>query len=424
MIDQDSTGLKPGALTGLTVLDLSRILAGPTSTQLLGDLGAEVIKIERPGKGDDTRAWGPPFLKDADGEDTEESAYYLSSNRNKKSVAINLASEEGRDLIRQLADTADILVENFKVGDLKRYGLDYEALSKRNERLIYCSISGFGQTGPYAPRAGYDFLIQGMGGIMSITGDPLDHPQSTGPMKVGVGIADVMCGMYATVGILAALEARHKSGTGQHIDISLLDSQIAWLVNQGASYLVSGETPVPLGNGHPTIVPYETFPASDHAFILAVGNDGQFSKFCAAAGAQHLSDDERFARNIDRVHHRDMLIPILQGLTRQKTAAEWISLLEEVGVPCGPINTIPDVFADPQVGHREMKIEMPHPASGNGSVSLIGNPLKLSKTPVLYERPPPTRGADTRDVLTDKLGLSNEEVARLSAVGVTESKKT
>lgn len=424
MIDQNSTGLKPGALTGLTVLDLSRILAGPTSTQLLGDLGAEVIKIERPGKGDDTRAWGPPFLKDADGEDTEESAYYLSSNRNKKSVAINLASEEGRDLIRQLADTADILVENFKVGDLKRYGLDYDALSKRNERLIYCSISGFGQTGPYAPRAGYDFLIQGMGGIMSITGDPLDHPQSTGPMKVGVGIADVMCGMYATVGVLAALEARHKSGQGQHIDISLLDSQIAWLVNQGASYLVSGETPVPLGNGHPTIVPYETFPASDYAFILAVGNDGQFAKFCAAAGAQHLSEDVRFARNTDRVHHRDVLIPILQGFTRQKTVAEWISLLEEVGVPCGPINTIPDVFADPQVGHREMKIEMPHPASGNGSVSLIGNPLKLSKTPVHYERPPPTRGADTSDVLTDKLGLSNEDVARLSAAGITESKKT
>ncbi len=412
-----------GALSGLTVLDLSRILAGPTATQLLGDLGAEIIKIERPGKGDDTRAWGPPFLKDAEGKDTEESAYYLSSNRNKQSVAINLASEEGRELIRQLADGADILVENFKVGDLARYGLDYEALSQRNPRLIYCSISGFGQTGPYAPRAGYDFLVQGMGGIMSITGDPLDHPQSTGPMKVGVGIADVMCGMYATVGILAALEARHKSDAGQHIDISLLDSQIAWLVNQGTSYLVSGETPVPLGNGHPTIVPYETFPASDKAFILAVGNDGQFSKFCAAAGAGHLSADERFARNVDRVRNRHVLIPILRELTRQKSAAEWIEQLEDAGVPCGPINAIPDVFADPQVQHREMKLEMPHPTSGSGTVPLIGNPLKLSKTPIQYNRPPPVRAADTRSVLASKLHLSDEEMAELAEGGVIEDRK-
>lgn len=414
---------RTGALFGLTVLDLSRILAGPTATQLLGDLGAEIIKIERPGKGDDTRAWGPPFLKDMEGKDTEESAYYLSSNRNKQSVAINLASEEGRELIRQLADSADILVENFKVGDLARYGLDYETLSKRNPQLIYCSISGFGQTGPYAPRAGYDFLIQGMGGIMSITGDPLDHPQSTGPMKVGVGIADVMCGMYATVGILAALEARHKSGTGQHIDISLLDSQVAWLVNQGASYLVSGETPMPLGNGHPTIVPYETFPASDKTFILAVGNDGQFSKFCSAASAEHLSVDERFARNVDRVRNRDVLIPILQDLTRQKSAAEWIELLEGAGVPCGPINTIPDIFADPQIQHREMKVEMPHPTAGSGTVPLIGNPLKLSETPVQYDRPPPVRGADTNSVLASKLHLSDEEIAELTDAGVIEDRK-
>ncbi|WOF72578.1 CaiB/BaiF CoA-transferase family protein [Parvibaculaceae bacterium PLY_AMNH_Bact1] len=412
-----------GPLSGLTVLDLSRILAGPTATQLLGDLGAEIIKIERPGKGDDTRAWGPPFLQDAEGNDTEESAYYLSSNRNKKSVAINLANEEGRELIRQLADSADILVENFKVGDLARHGLDYKSLSQRNARLIYCSISGFGQTGPYAPRAGYDFLIQGMGGIMSITGDPVDQANSTGPMKVGVGIADVMCGMYATVGILAALEARHKTGTGQHIDISLLDTQVAWLVNQGASYLVSGETPVPLGNGHPTIVPYETFPGSDKAFILAVGNDGQFSKFCAVAGAEHLSSDKRFARNVDRVRNRDVLVPLLQGLTRKKSASEWIELLESAGVPCGPINTIPEAFADPQIQHREMKVEMPHPTSGSGSVSLIGNPLKLSKTPVQYDRPPPIRGADTKTVLASKLHLSEEEIAELAAAGVVEDKK-
>ncbi|MCE7998262.1 MAG: CoA transferase [Rhodobiaceae bacterium] len=423
MNTNDQNQRKGGALCGLTVLDLSRILAGPTATQLLGDLGAEVIKIERPGKGDDTRAWGPPFLKDAEGNDTEESAYYLSSNRNKQSVAINLASAEGRDLIRQLADGADIVVENFKVGDLERYGLDYKSLSQRNPRLIYCSISGFGQTGPYAPRAGYDFLIQGMGGIMSITGDPIDHPQSTGPMKVGVGIADVMCGMYATVGILAALESRHKTGTGQHIDISLLDSQIAWLVNQGASYLVSGETPVPLGNGHPTIVPYETFPASDKAFILAVGNDGQFSKFCVAADAEHLAVDERFAKNTDRVRNRDVLIPLLQDLTRQKSAAEWIELLEGAGVPCGPINSIPDVFADPQVQHRAMRIEMPHPTAGTGTVPLIGNPLNLSDTPVQYNRPPPVRAADTRDVLTSKLKLSDEEMGKLVESGVIEDRK-
>ncbi len=423
MTTERENQLRPGPLSGLTVLDLSRILAGPTATQLLGDLGAEVIKVERPGKGDDTRAWGPPFLKDKDGQDSEESAYYLSSNRNKQSVAINLESEEGRDLIRQLADTADILVENFKVGDLARYGLDYETLSARNPRLIYCSISGFGQTGPYAPRAGYDFLIQGMGGIMSITGDPHDHPESTGPMKVGVGIADVMCGMYATVGILAALEARHKNSTGQHIDISLLDSQVAWLVNQGASYLVSGDTPVPLGNGHPTIVPYETFPASDRAFILAVGNDGQFSKFCDAAGVPELADDERFARNVDRVRHRDVLIPMLQDLTRKKSASEWIELLEGVGVPCGPINSIPDVFADPQVQHRGMKVQMPHPTTADGSVSLIGNPLKFSDTPVRYDRPPPTRAADTRDVLGAKLDLSDEKLSALVETGVIEDKK-
>lgn len=423
MNKNDQNESKGGALSGLTVLDLSRILAGPTATQLLGDLGAEVIKIERPGKGDDTRAWGPPFLKDAEGNDTEESAYYLSSNRNKQSVAVNLASAEGRDLIRKLADGADILVENFKVGDLERYGLDYKTLSQRNPRLIYCSISGFGQTGPYAPRAGYDFLIQGMGGIMSITGDPIDHPQSTGPMKVGVGIADVMCGMYATVGILAALESRHKTGAGQHIDISLLDSQIAWLVNQGASYLVSGETPVPLGNGHPTIVPYETFPASDKAFILAVGNDGQFSKFCAAAGAEHLAVDDRFAKNTDRVRNRDVLIPLLQDLTRQKSAAEWIEVLEGAGVPCGPINSIPDVFADPQVQHRAMRVEMPHPTAGTGTVPLIGNPLNLSDTPVQYNRPPPVRAADTRDVLTSKLNLSDEEMAKLVESGVIEDRK-
>ncbi|MCK7613763.1 CaiB/BaiF CoA transferase family protein [Roseibium sediminicola] len=404
----------PGALAGLVVLDLSRILAGPTSTQILGDLGAEVIKIERPGRGDDTRGWGPPFLKDAQGNETAESAYYLSSNRNKASVAIDLASTDGQKLIADLAAKADILVENFKVGDLKRRGLDYDTLKTINPRLIYCSISGFGQTGPYAHRAGYDFLIQGMGGIMSLTGFP-DEEGGT-ETKCGVGIADVMCGMYATVSILAALNHRHQTGEGQHIDISLLDAQVSWLINQGAGYLVSGKVPGRLGNGHPTIVPYETFPGADQTFILAVGNDSQFQKFCAVAGAPELAADPRFAKNADRVRNRKELVPIIRRLTIEKTAAEWIAQLEATGVPCGPVNDLAQVFDDPQVQAREMKITLPHPLSG--AVDLIGSPINLEKTPVSYRAAPPLLGADTADVLTRHLGLAPETLAELATRGI------
>ncbi|WP_346913494.1 CaiB/BaiF CoA-transferase family protein [uncultured Roseibium sp.] len=410
---------KTGALSGLVVLDLSRILAGPTCTQILGDLGAEVIKIERPGRGDDTRGWGPPFLKDEAGRETHESAYYLSSNRNKASVAIDLASAEGQKLIVELAKKADILVENFKVGDLKRRGLDYDSLKVANPGLIYCSISGFGQTGPYAHRAGYDFLIQGMGGIMSLTGFPDDEGGTE--TKAGVGIADVMCGMYATVSILAALNHRHQTGEGQYIDISLLDAQVSWLINQGVAYLVSGEVPGRLGNGHPTIVPYETFPASDRSFILAVGNDSQFQKFCAVAGAQELAEDPRFAKNADRVRNRKELVPIIRRLTIEKSADEWIELLEREGVPCGPVNDLAQVFADPQILARNMKITMDHPQGG--TVDLIGSPINLSKTPVAYEKAPPMLGADTETVLSSHLRLSRAELKKLAEQGIVQLAK-
>ncbi|MEM9630994.1 MAG: CaiB/BaiF CoA-transferase family protein [Pseudomonadota bacterium] len=406
----------PGSLAGLVVLDLSRILAGPTCTQILGDLGAEVIKIERPGRGDDTRGWGPPFLKDGDGNETQESAYYLSSNRNKSSVAIDLASEEGQKLIQELAIKADILVENFKVGDLKRRGLDYETLKVLNPKLIYCSVTGFGQTGPYSHRAGYDFLIQGMGGIMSLTGFPDDENGTE--TKCGVGIADVMCGMYATVSILAALNHRHETGEGQHVDISLLDAQVSWLINQGVAYLVSGDVPGRLGNGHPTIVPYETFPAADQSFIIAVGNDSQFQKFCAVAGAPELASDPLFAKNADRVRNRKQLIPLIRRLTIEKTAATWISLLEEAGVPCGPVNDLGQVFSDPQIAQRNMRITLPHPLSG--SVDLIGSPINLEKTPVTYAKAPPLLGADTEDVLTRHLGLGASTLADLAEKGIVD----
>lgn len=414
-----SSSIPCGALSGLVVLDLSRILAGPTCTQILGDLGAEVIKIERPGRGDDTRGWGPPFLKDEAGRETHESAYYLSSNRNKASVAIDLASPEGQKLIVELAKKADILVENFKVGDLKRRGLDYDSLKAANPGLIYCSISGFGQTGPYAHRAGYDFLIQGMGGIMSLTGFPDDEGGTE--TKAGVGIADVMCGMYATVSILAALNHRHRTGEGQYIDISLLDAQVSWLINQGVAYLVSGEVPGRLGNGHPTIVPYETFPASDRSFILAVGNDSQFRKFCTVAGAPELAEDPRFAKNADRVRNRKELVPIIRRLTIEKPAGEWIDLLEREGVPCGPVNDLAQVFADPQILARHMKITMDHPQAG--TVDLIGSPINLSKTPVAYAKAPPVLGADTETVLSSHLGLSRAELKKLAEQGVVQLAK-
>jgi crotonobetainyl-CoA:carnitine CoA-transferase CaiB-like acyl-CoA transferase len=401
---------KDGPLEGLRILDLTRILAGPTCTQLLGDLGADVIKIERPGAGDDTRGWGPPYIKDGAGEDTAESAYYLSSNRNKRSVAIDLSQAEGQDLVRRLLGRCDVLVENFKAGGLAKYGLAYDQLKDDFPNLVYCSITGFGQTGPYAPRAGYDFLAQGMGGIMSITGEP-DRP----PVKIGVGISDIMCGMYAAVAILAGLRHREGGGTGQYIDLALLDTQVAWLANEGLNYLTSGQVPKRQGNAHPNIVPYQLFPSSDGHFILAVGNDAQFRRFCELAGAPELADDPRFATNSQRVINRDALIPLIEDLTRNHPSRHWLDGLERLGVPGGPVNDIAETFADPQVRHRGMEITLPHAGAGDGAVRLIGNPIRMSKTPVTYRQAPPMVGQHTDEVLDELLGLDAGECATLRA---------
>lgn len=409
-----STPSEPGngALHGLRVLDLSRILAGPTATQALADFGAEVIKIEKPGSGDDTRGWGPPFVKDADNKDTRESAYFLSANRGKKSVAVNVAHPVGQQIIRDLAVQSDILVENFKVGDLRRYGLDFATLSALNPRLIYCSITGFGQTGPNAHRAGYDFLAQAEGGIMSLTGEAEGRP-----LKVGVGIADVMCGMYALAGILAALQARHRTGLGQQIDVCLLDSQMAWLVNQGVGYLTDGKVPPRRGNDHPTIVPYGSFPAADGEFVLAVGNDAQFARFLAIAGQPDLAGDARFSRNADRVRNRDVLIPLIAALTSQRTRADWLQDLEAASIPAGPIHDLAEAFGSPQVAARDMKISMPHPSAASGHVDLIGNPVKFSATPVSFTQAPPTLGQHTGEVLQGLLGITQDDLEQLVASG-------
>ncbi len=401
------------ALAGLRVLDLSRILAGPTATQLLADLGAEVIKIERPGTGDDTRGWGPPFQRGADGAEKRASAYFLAANRGKHSVAVNMADPKGQALLRDLAAASDIVIENFKPGDLARYGLDYASLNTVNPRLIYCSITGFGQTGPNAHRPGYDFLVQGEGGLMSLTGDP-----SGEPMKAGVGIADLLCGLYAVVGILAALEARHATGVGQQIDVALMDAQVAMLVNQGVAYLMDGHAPPRRGNDHPTIVPYGTFPASDGSFILAIGNDTQFARFVAEAGAPGLAADPRFASNAARVENRAVLIPLLGALTAGRSTAHWLAACEAISVPAGPVNDLAQVFASPQVAAREMRVRMARPDLETGEVELIGNPLKLSLTPVAYAKAPPALGADTAAVLTRILGLKAADLARLAAAGV------
>ena len=407
----EMTAFRDGPLTGLRVLDMSRILAGPTAAQLLGDLGADVIKIERPGKGDDTRGWGPPFVKDAAGNDTRESAYYLCANRNKRSVAVDMATEAGAALLSDIAAGSDVLIENFKVGDLARRGLDYCSLSARNPGLVYCSITGFGQTGPYAKRAGYDFLIQGMGGIMSVTGDADGQPT-----KVGVGITDVMTGMYAVVSILSALRVRDATGKGQHIDLGLLDVQISWLINQGLDYLTAGTTPVRRGNAHPTVVPYETFPAADGWFIIAIGNDGQFARFAEAAGRPDLAADERFRTNPARVVHHDALIPLMHEITRTKPMGEWMSILEAAGVPCGPVNDIPAAIDDPHALGRGSRVKQPHPVAGKGYVETLGNPAKLSATPVTYRRPPPIVGAHTTEVLAE-LGFDEAALRAKGALG-------
>ena len=401
------------ALTGIRVLDLTRILAGPTCTQLLGDLGADIVKIERPGAGDDTRKWGPPYVEGKDGQPTAESAYYLCANRNKRSVAIDIAQPTGQDLIRRLLAQCDVLVENFKVGDLTRYGLGYEQLRAEFPRLVYCSITGFGQTGPYAPRAGYDYLAQGLGGIMSLTGAPDGEP-----MKVGVGIADVMCGMYAVVAILAALRHRDATGEGQQIDLALLDSQVAWLVNEGTNYLLSGQVPHRQGSEHPNIVPYKTFASRDGFVILAIGNDGQFRKWCRFADAEALAVDPRFATNSLRVEHRRELYELMPAYVRAKTTQEWVDGLATLGVPCGPVNTLDQVFADPQVLARQMRVDVPHATAAAGTVPLVANPIKMSSTPPGYRYGPPTLGQHTDEVLGELLRLGEAERAALRTNGI------
>lgn len=404
-----------GALSHIRVLDLSRVLAGPWAGQILADLGADVIKVERPGNGDDTRSWGPPFLKDPAGENTSEAAYYLSANRNKQSVTIDFTRPEGQKLVRELAVRSDILIENFKVGGLAAYGLDYEALKAINPRLIYCSITGFGQSGPYARRAGYDFMIQGLGGLMSLTGRP-EGEEGAGPVKVGVALTDILTGLYSTSAMLAALAHRDQSGIGQHIDMALLDVQVACLANQAMNYLTTGNAPRRLGNAHPNIVPYQDFPTADGDFILTVGNDSQFRKFAEVAGQAQWADDPRFQTNKLRVTHRAELIPLIRQVTVFRTTAQWVEALEVAGVPCGPINDLAQVFSDPQVQARGLAIEMPHALGG--SVAQVASPIRLSETPVEYRRAPPLLGEHTQEVLQNILGLKAEEVLVLREAGV------
>ncbi|WP_198414930.1 CaiB/BaiF CoA transferase family protein [Piscinibacter terrae] len=401
------------SLSGVRVLDLSRVLAGPWCTQTLADLGADVIKVERPGAGDDTRGWGPPFLKDRDGHDTAEAAYYLGTNRNKRSITIDIAKPAGQALIRDMVAQCDVFIENFKVGDMARYGLDAATLCALNPRLVYCSVTGFGQTGPYRERAGYDYAIQGIGGLMSVTGERDDLPGG-GPQKVGVAVADLFTGMYATVAILAALRHRDLTGEGQAIDMALLDTQVAMLANLGANYLTTGVAPKRLGNAHQNIVPYQVFEVADGHIILAVGNDGQYAKFCEVAGRRDLAEDERFVRNADRVRHRHVLVPLLAEVLKQRQKADWLSALETAKVPCGAINDLGEVFADPHVKEREMTIEVQHPLSD--ALPLVASPMKLSSTPVQYRRAPPLLGEHTEELLAE-FGLSPDQQAALRAQG-------
>ncbi|WP_024694895.1 CaiB/BaiF CoA-transferase family protein [Pseudomonas syringae] len=404
-----------GALSHVRVLDLSRVLAGPWAGQILADLGADVIKVERPVCGDDTRSWGPPFLQDAAGQNTTEAAYYLSANRNKQSVTIDFTRPEGQRLVRELAAKSDIVIENFKVGGLAAYGLDYESLKAVNPKLIYCSITGFGQTGPYAKRAGYDFMIQGLGGLMSLTGRP-DGDEGAGPVKVGVALTDILTGLYSTTAILAALAHRDQSGVGQYIDMALLDVQVACLANQAMNYLTTGVSPKRLGNAHPNIVPYQDFPTADGDFILTVGNDSQFRKFAEVAGQSQWATDPRFITNKLRVANRAELIPLIRQATVFKTTAQWVDALEAAGVPCGPVNDLAQVFTDPQVLARGLAIELPHALGGR--VAQVASPIRLSETPVEYTRAPPLLGEHTSQVLQALLGMSADEVVALRSAGV------
>jgi crotonobetainyl-CoA:carnitine CoA-transferase CaiB-like acyl-CoA transferase len=411
------------SLAGIRVLDLSRVLAGPWCTQTLADLGADVIKIERPGSGDDTRSWGPPFLKDEAGNETAEAAYYLGTNRNKRSVTCDIAKPDGQALIRELVKVCDVFIENFKVGDMARYGLDYAALQPLNPRLVYCSVTGFGQTGPYRERAGYDYAIQGMGGLMSVTGerdglvDANGRPVAAGPQKVGVAVADLFTGMYATVAILAALRHAERTGEGQNVDMALLDTQVAMLANLGANYLVSGKAPGRAGNAHQNIVPSQVFEValaadgSKEYLILAVGNDSQYARFCDIAGCPELAVDPRFAKNQDRVRNRGVLIPMLEPIMKSRAKSDWLAALEAAKVPCGAINNLAEVFADPQVKERGMVTQWEHPLQP--ALRLVSSPIKLSATPVRQHLPPPLLGQHTDEVLRELLDCSEERLSEL-----------
>jgi len=409
------------ALPHIKVLDLSRVLAGPWCTQILADLGADVVKVERPGAGDDTRHWGPPFLKDAQGNDTEHAAYYTCANRNKRSITVDLAKPEGQALIKQMAAQSDVLVENFKVGGLAHYGLDYESLKAINPRLIYCSVTGFGQDGPYAERAGYDLMIQAMSGMMSITGRP-DNVPGGGPQRVGVALTDLFTGVYAATAILAALEVRHRTGEGQHIDMALLDVGMAILANQAGGFLNTGRVPQRQGNSHPSLVPYQDFPTKDGAMLLAIGNDGQFARFCAAAGRPEWVADVRFATNTQRVMHRELLVPLMEEVTRTRSTAEWVALLEDKAVPCGPINDIGQGFADAQVQARGLVLNqacspVAQAQTAINSIASVASPLRLQATPPVLRRAPPALGEHTDEVLAE-LGLDAARITALQQAGV------
>jgi formyl-CoA transferase len=402
----------PRPLSHIRVLDLSRVLAGPWASQNLADLGAEVLKIERPGSGDDTRSWGPPFLKDQDGRETRESAYFLSVNRGKKSVTLDIAKPEGQRIARALAAKCDVLLENYKVGGLAKYGLAYEDLKKINPRIIYCSITGFGQSGPSAHRPGYDFIFQGMGGLMSITGERDGEPGG-GPQKVGIAVTDVLAGMYASLAITAAIAHRERTGVGQYIDLALLDSIVAFGANQILNYFTSGKIPGRYGNAHANVVPYEVFATADGHVILAVGNDSQFASFCKVAGRPELAADPRYATMPGRIGNRDELIPLIREIMNGRASKDWIERLEAANVPCGPINNYKEVFEDPQVRHRGLKIEIPHPAGVPSPA--VASPMRFSETPVEYQLPPPLLGQHTREVLGDLLGMRREELDQLAA---------
>ena len=404
-----------GALSHIRVLDLSRVLAGPWCAQNLADLGADVIKVERPGAGDDTRHWGPPFSKDAQGKDTDESAYFICINRNKRSITIDIGKPEGQDIIRKLATESDVVIENYKVGGLVKYGLDYESLKTIKPDLVYCSITGFGQTGPFARRPGYDFIVQGMGGFMSVTGEA-DEFDGASPQKAGVAFADIFTGMYASSAILAAIIHRDHTGEGQHIDMALLDTQVAVMANVGSAYLTSDELPKRWGNASATIVPYQTFPTSDGWMIVAAGNDSQYRQFVTVGGEAHLADNPLYASNPLRVQHRKQLVPLLEAMTRKKTKADWITSLEKANVPCGPINNMKEVFENQQVIARNMQINVPHPTVGK--MKLVASPMKFSKTPTEVRMAPPTLGQHTNEILHDRLNLDDEAITQLRKKGI------